>query len=561
MRLATKRSCRSFSRGSGCLSHLPSSPCGVLGPTVAASPPPPYGLLAATATATPSPHIQHRPCLVKGLSNTVSTPSRTHPAEGFFSSSSSPCPPKDLNGLLLRRNFSIIQPSRLFHAAINDPPVSGENGNSFTRLFSRNVLWAVGFIAGMVLGAGFRLSSGFRLIPDEHEEDEGGRNTLLPTVKASKGFFGSFITEDEANNNKNNSSSSDEGSGGLVKGLLGGGGQGSGLPKHRARFNFIADVVERLAPSVVFIEILDLRRLDSAGQPVAINNGSGFVVDAAGYVLTNAHVVTNRPRASRIMVRLHDGRELAGALEEVDPYSDLALIKINANDLVPAPLGESSSIRPGEFVVAVGAPLSLSNTVTAGVVSSVSRCARDLGIRTNDINYIQTDAAITFGNSGGPLADLDGDVIGINSMKATAGISFAIPIDTAKEFLAKAAAKKKVLLKKRDNSPSPGHSPSRRAYLGITMLSLTKDIITELQSRAASPLPPDLVHGVLVWRVVIGSPAYHAGLQPGDVITQVNGHVIKAAADVYRLLEKPSDLTMVVLRGNNRYSVTVTPEE
>lgn len=269
------------------------------------------------------------------------------------------------------------------------------------------------------------------------------------------------------------------------------------LSGRRDQFNFIADVVEVSAASVVFIEIKDTRRYNAySGEALTQSNGSGFIVDSNGLILTNAHVVSSRPY-TQVQVKLMDGRLFPGTVEDVDSVSDLATVRINCHNLPAMKLGTSSNLRSGESVVALGSPLSLSNTVTAGVVSSTQRNLRELGITKRDLNYIQTDAAITFGNSGGPLVNLDGEAIGINSMKLTEGISFAIPIDHAKIFLLESADRRK--------NYKNGKRPIKR-YMGITMVTLSTEIIAELRHKS-QVIPDNIKHGVLVWRVIIGSPA------------------------------------------------------
>lgn len=390
----------------------------------------------------------------------------------------------------------------------------------------------VGFGAGLILGA--ILKSHY----NEWSRSKRYLTNVLPSVSAASPF--TFTPAVDHNNNETNSAK-----------------QEATLSK-RITHNFIADAVEKASDKVVYIDIKDARRSPYVKCGQTLSNGSGFIVSEDGLILTNAHVVTNRPRSSTILVRLHDGSECEGVVEDIDAISDLALIRVKRCSLSPAPLGKSSDLRPGEFVAALGSPLSLCNTVTAGVVSSVGRASKELGLRGRDIHYIQTDAAITFGNSGGPLINMDGEVIGINSMTVTSGISFAIPIDYAKEFIAKAEKKRAELAKYPE-----AQGPDRRRYLGITMLTLTPSIMQELQSRGnmTNRFPPDLTHGILVWKIVVGSPAYQAGLQPGDIITHINNHDINSSRDVYKFLEGRGELSMTVVRNGQRYFVSVVPEE
>ncbi|ELK33030.1 Serine protease HTRA2, mitochondrial [Myotis davidii] len=171
--------------------------------------------------------------------------------------------------------------------------------------------------------------------------------------------------------------------------------------------------------------------------------------------------------------------------------------------------GTLADVRQGEFVVAMGSPFALQNTITSGIVSSVQRPAKELGLPQNNLEYIQTDAAIDFGNSGGSLVNLDGEVIGVNTMKVTAGISFAIPSDRLREFLHHGEKK----------NSSFGTSGSQRRYIGVMMLTLTPSILAELQRQ--EPSFPDVQHGVLIHKIILDSPAHWAGLRPGDVILAI----------------------------------------
>ncbi|XP_053109004.1 serine protease HTRA2, mitochondrial [Hemicordylus capensis] len=339
---------------------------------------------------------------------------------------------------------------------------------------------------------------------------------------------------------------------------------GRGSP--RATYNFIADVVERTAPALVYVEILG--RHPFSGREVPISNGSGFVVSADGLIVTNAHVVANR---RRVRVRLASGELYDAVVRQVDQVADIATIKISPKHPLPTlPLGRSSEVRQGEFVVAMGSPFALQNTITSGIVSSAQRGGRELGLAASDMEYIQTDAAIDFGNSGGPLVNLlegallclpnssglsgcvvfqDGEVIGVNTMKVTPGISFAIPSDRLRAFLEQ----------EEKRAGSWFSSPEgKRRYIGVMMLTLTPSILSELKGR--DPAFPDVSHGVLIHKVIIGSPAHQAGLKAGDVVTEINGQASRRAEDVYEAVRTQPHLALLVRRGYEALLLTITPE-
>ncbi|XP_026183412.1 serine protease HTRA2, mitochondrial [Mastacembelus armatus] len=313
----------------------------------------------------------------------------------------------------------------------------------------------------------------------------------------------------------------------------------------RYKYNFIADVVEKSTPAVVYIEIVG--RHPISRREVPMSNGSGFIVSSDGLIVTNAHVVANK---RGVRVKLTNGEMYYATVQDVDPVADIATIKITTNNPLPTlTIGRSSDVRQGEFVVAMGSPFALRNTITSGIVSSVQRGSKELGLSNSNMDYIQTDATIDFGNSGGPLINLDGEVIGINTMKVTAGISFAIPADRLKLFLDQAAKRK---------SSQPEESETRRRYIGVMMLTLTPGIIAELKLR--DPSFPDVTHGILIHRVILGSPADRAGMLPGDIVVEINETKVNTAEEIYGAVRTSDKITMVVQRGHKLIRLKMTPE-
>jgi S1-C subfamily serine protease len=270
--------------------------------------------------------------------------------------------------------------------------------------------------------------------------------------------------------------------------------------------------------------------------PVRRGIGSGVIVSRDGYILTNAHVVRG---SSQLTVTLLDGRTFSGTVVGLDSTADLAVVKVPASDLPSAQLGNSASLQPGDWAIAIGNPYGLNFTVTVGVVSATGRSLHD----GSDEQFIQTDAAINPGNSGGPLVDLGGQVIGINTaeFRGAQGIGFAIPIDTAKGIMQQLIATGKVV----------------RPYLGVYLQALTP------ASAARWHLSPD-AKGVIVAQVAPNSPASSAGLRAGDLIGQVAGQTVSDPDALIRLVRQSrigQPLTLVVLRAGHLQTITVTPRE
>lgn len=234
-------------------------------------------------------------------------------------------------------------------------------------------------------------------------------------------------------------------------------------------------------------------------------------------------------KGSSVQVTMWDGTKVAAVVHSLDEKTDIALVKMNTsgreNSIPVAKLGRSSQLRAGEFVVALGSPLMLKNTVTFGIVSSAGRSGRELNIHQSRIDYIQTDAAVNMGNSGGPLVNVSGEVIGINTMKhKEGGVSFAIPIDTAMKVV-------DVLMQyKRIEHPYVGmrianYTPSTNSFNSNSFWKRNREM----------ELPLDSKHVVVITDVEDGSPASIASLQRGDVLLEINGVVIR---DVRQVLDE-----------------------
>ncbi|BHF66720.1 Serine protease htra2, mitochondrial [Sparganum proliferum] len=347
----------------------------------------------------------------------------------------------------------------------------------------------------------------------------------------------------------------------------------------------VADVVEDVAPAVV--------SLTSSGNFLQLvsSTGSGFIVDDTGLIITNAHVVGHK---QGLKVNMLDGRTFDARVLAVDVTSDLALVQIEADPDTVSKLPRmrlapsSHDIRPGQFVIALGSPLMLSNTVTVGVISAVER---DLGHREG-LKYLQTDAIITFGNSGGPLVSLYGEVIGVNSMIADTGLGFAVPVDQVHRFI---ETSKRALANRGRGSSTPqpigpptatpqaprsrswswswssspresdraqgsvvvGPSGEHSRYLGLVMRTLTPDLAFDLAMR--DPFGRftnrDVQSGVLIHGVIRGSPAERAGLLPGDIIVAIDGKQITNAAEVSAAVDRSETLSLTVVRRGKRLDI------
>ncbi len=299
----------------------------------------------------------------------------------------------------------------------------------------------------------------------------------------------------------------------------------------------VTSVARAVSPAVVRI---DVQRPARRRRGPSGGNGSGFVFTPDGFILTNSHVVH---AARRIDAVLRDGRRFRAELIGDDPDTDLAVVRIDADELVKTQLGDSHAIQVGQLVVAVGNPYGFQCTVTAGVVSGLARSMRARTGRLID-NVIQTDAALNPGNSGGPLVDSQARVIGVNTaiILPAQGVCLAIPINTAKFVATRLIAYGRV----------------KRGSLGLG----GQDVQLPARMLATHDLMSDC--GVLIGAVEPGSPAQRAGLREGDVIVEFAGDPVGGIDDLHRLLteERAGVKSMItVVRGEKKVTVDVTPVE
>ena len=292
----------------------------------------------------------------------------------------------------------------------------------------------------------------------------------------------------------------------------------------------VVAATQRISPSVVNIEVRG---------PVR-GSGSGFIFTANGYIITNSHVVHN---VSRIEVTLTGGRKFPADVVGDDPHTDIAVIRILEDHLSPALLGNSQSIQPGQLVVAIGNPYGFQATVTAGVISALGRSLRSQTGRLID-GVIQTDAALNPGNSGGPLVNSRGEVIGVNTaiIQAAQGICFAIPINTAKFVAGELIRRGKI----------------RRAFLGVA----GQDVPVHQRLRRYYNLSQE--KGILIIGLEKNSPAADADLIEGDILIGLNGNPVSGIDDLHRLLTEESigrPATLAILRGTERREAAIVPAE
>ncbi|XP_073041638.1 putative protease Do-like 14 isoform X6 [Primulina eburnea] len=313
----------------------------------------------------------------------------------------------------------------------------------------------------------------------------------------------------------------------------------------------IPNAAAKVGPAVVNLSVPQ----GFGGMTMGKSVGSGTIIDEDGTILTCAHVVVDfqglrsSSKGKQVEVTLQDGRTFEGTVVNVDLHSDIALVKIKSKTLLPtAKLGSSSKLRPGDLVVAMGCPLTLQNTVTAGIVSCVDRKSSDLGLGGFRREYLQTDCAINEGNSGGPLVNVYGEIVGVNIMKVLGadGLNFAVPIDSVSTIINHFKRNGRVV----------------RTWLGLKMIDLNDMITSQLKDN--NPAFPNVNKGLLVSVVSPGSPADRAGFRPGDVVVEFGGKPIGSIKEVIEIMgdKVGKPFVAVVKRANDtNITLTVIPEE
>ena len=334
--------------------------------------------------------------------------------------------------------------------------------------------------------------------------------------------------------------------------------------KNSQDINFIANAVQKVGPAVVRIDASRqisarlpdqlkkplLRRFFGEEEPslpdkVEQGTGSGFIISADGRLITNAHVVDG---AERVQVTLKDGKIYEGEVLGTDSVTDVAVVKIEANELPTVTLGNAEQLTPGEWAIAIGNPLGLDNTVTVGIISALGRSSSQVGVPDKRVRFIQTDAAINPGNSGGPLLNAAGEVVGMNTaIRADAqGLGFAIPIETAQRIANQLFAK----------------GQADHPYLGIHMVTLSDKTKQDINLYGDLDFEVKDNQGVLVVRVIPKSPAAKSGFKPGDIISKVGDRSVGSSLQVQEQVEKSeigSALSVEVLRNGKVKTIKVKP--
>lgn len=327
--------------------------------------------------------------------------------------------------------------------------------------------------------------------------------------------------------------------------------------------NLVSSVVEQVGPAVVrinatktvesqvpeafndpfFQRFFGSQMPDAPQQEIVRGSGSGFIVNSNGQIITNAHVVDG---ATKVSVVLKDGRQFEGKVIGTDPVTDVAVVKIEANNLPTVKVGNSEALQPGELAIAIGNPLGLDNTVTVGIVSATGRSGSQVGIPDKRVSFIQTDAAINPGNSGGPLLNQNGEVIGMNTaiIQGAQGLGFAIPINQVQHIAEQISTTGKV----------------QHPYLGISMVTLSPEVKESLNEDPNSPISVNEDQGILIVRVMPNSPAHQSGLRAGDVIVQVENKPVTKADEVQQAVENVSvgsSLKMEIKRQGQPFNLDV----